>query len=110
MVRVGSDDEGTEKMSPGLDTITHADYVGTNLDDQNLLLFKRANAIAAGFVILESKHYLELIRAAALGRYADSGLKEAAAVLRELFDGCEGAADAYLKIIRKREENRDADV
>lgn len=44
--------------------ITHAEYVGTNIDDQTLLLFRRINPTEAKFVILESSHYRDLIREA----------------------------------------------
>ncbi len=53
---------------PELGMVTHTDYVGTNIDDQTLLLFRRINPKEARFVILESSHYLELIQAAADGR------------------------------------------
>jgi hypothetical protein len=94
----------------GLDTITHAAFAGTNNDNQNLILFQRVNAREAEFVILESKHYLELIRAAADGRVAKAALKESSKVLQELFVTCDGAADAYLMAVGRMGETKNADV
>ena len=88
---------------PELGMVTHADYVGTNIDDQTLLLFRRKNPAEAQFVILASEHYLELIRAAADGRIRNKALQESAAILREIFDTCPTAADIYLKILGKGE-------
>ena len=107
MVWVESDGErqGENKMSDlELDTITHVEFMGTRVNDKNLLLFQRVNALQAGFCIIESEHYLELIRAAAEGRFTKKSMEESGKILLEIFDKCEGASDAYLKIVKKMGE------
>ncbi len=91
--------------------VTHVQYEGTNIDDQNLELFRRVNAPEAQYVVLESPHYRELIRAAADGRVARAAADMAKKIVGELLDGNPQAVDLYFKIIRDRErEKRNADV
>lgn len=89
----------------------HVEYVGTNLSDKSLLLFRRVNANEANSVILSAATYRELILAASDGRMSRGAADSCKEILQELFEECEGAVDAYFRIIKKRgEEGKNADI
>ena len=91
--------------------ITHVQYEGADPDDRGLDLFRRVNASEAEYVVLESPHYRELIRAAADGRVARAAAEMAKKIVGELLEGNPAAVDLYFKVIRDREkEKQNADV